>query len=99
MSEKPLHVQVAEALGWTETFGYPKRFDTDWAVTGPLIERFRLSLRPLDDGGYMAEHYRGGVLIVARPGDTPCLAVCWLLLALAGKFDLKEECAHPDDQG
>jgi hypothetical protein len=132
MSEKPLHVRVAEALGypsgaapcdgsdwhfdsrmgsgsafnaafstvWRDVFDYGDRwrcphelntiprYDTSWQATGPLIERFRLLLRPLDDGGYMAEHYRGGVLIVARPGDTPCLAVCWLLLALADKFDI-----------
>lgn len=106
MSDKPLHVRVAEALGthrgiyhnegeydfWgCESCGCAcPRYDTDWRATGPLIERFRLFLRPLDDGGYMAEHYCGGVLIAARPGDTPCLAVCWVLLALADKFDLSE---------
>lgn len=59
MTEKPLHVRVAEALGaqirlkdgWWErldgswTAAIP-RYDTAWEATGPLIERFCLALRP-----------------------------------------------------
>jgi hypothetical protein len=78
--EKPLHVRVAEAIGWTETHetgagivlpgavsvwrGRPpgdvlvyverdrmpgvSRFDTDWSVTGPLLERLDIGLRYFD---------------------------------------------------
>lgn len=66
--EKPLHVQVAEALGCSPvprsvvwacpcadsahgqayTDGYQsdilEEYDTDWAATGPLIERFKVTL-------------------------------------------------------
>lgn len=85
-TDKPLHVQVAEALGWTNVvlapatpfeplwIGKPPpglsyrwvsevdheqrsitirsdvgsipRYDTDWSATGPLIDRYRISLRP-----------------------------------------------------
>jgi len=84
--EKPLHVKVAEALGWTDCIpidllglqhwagvvpseGDPPpniqvvagidyvhraiiyqatvpRYDTDWSATGPLIERYRITVRP-----------------------------------------------------
>lgn len=71
--EKPLHVQVAEALGevravhaeqyevgqgmlcprcdWLEPWNFfgdtpycIPRYDTDWSATGPLIERYGISL-------------------------------------------------------
>src|SRR3972149_11093735 len=80
--EKPLHVRVAEALGWTQlaqdvgewwgrgpegttyrsfmngsSCGYPSYnnsgvplFDTDWAVTGPLIEQLRVDLTEEREG-------------------------------------------------
>lgn len=75
---KPLHVQVAEALGWTDIQslgprnygprdhlhgtdlwvglrpGVPgacfepiPRYDTSWADTGPLIERYQMEISPL----------------------------------------------------
>ena len=61
MTEKPLHVRVAEALGWRQLrerwlspFGPPEanmpveppRYDTDWSVAGPLIEKYRIAVRP-----------------------------------------------------
>lgn len=106
---KPLHVRVAEVLGWTHIspgntmnlddpgVGYPPslpivgqkeaipRYDTDWAATGPLIERMRLYL-------YWADDAR---LWIAQPpfsdqvdkphvfaGDTPLIAVCNLIVEL-----------------
>lgn len=62
MSERPLHVRVAEAIGWTrcrldhadvwigmapgyDDYAYNvPRYDTDWSVTGPLIERLRFGI-------------------------------------------------------
>lgn len=58
--DKPLHVRVAEVLGWRGFaslgplwFGYDPfiqmdvevpRYDTDWSATGPLIEKYRLEV-------------------------------------------------------
>lgn len=77
--DKPLHVQVAEALGckpcmMPDPHGTPAwlclcedehrpiyrphgqdgnadllRYDTDWSVTGPLIEKYRIAMRPTCD--------------------------------------------------
>lgn len=54
IDEKPLHVRVADALGfqcfeygdhWEAEFGNEckpiPRYDTDWSAAGPLIERIR----------------------------------------------------------
>jgi hypothetical protein len=102
VSEKPLHVRVAEAIGWTEVHdtggssmvaGEPNywrgrppgerlviprqawpvvpRYDADWAATGPLIERFNLSL-------------------LRNTEDPPLIEVCRRILAL------KEEVAEAD---
>jgi hypothetical protein len=107
--EKPLHVQVAEALGWqhdgalmsmtgTRPGGsYPQRiprYDTDWAATGPLIERYDLALEPTsiairsalpDSEPWTAtaglRNTRNGQEW-AR-GATPLLAACNLILSLA----------------
>lgn len=54
MSEKPLHVKVAEALGtnvedkslWGWNYEAIPRYDTDWSATGPLIERQRVAVVP-----------------------------------------------------
>jgi len=124
VSEKPLHVQVAEAFGCTpvlngETwecgdYGHSyssyvnedgeeyndyiiPRYDTDWAVTGPLIEKY------VDDFCFnlgamgWCDHYQvsafGGRL--GRDigwhqvrGETPLLAVCVLILTLKAKGKL-----------
>lgn len=122
--EKPLHVRVAEALGWTRCslsleaglspekfwsgrplkdsgFRFPEddepyyeymipRYDTDWAVTGPLIERFGVWLNPCECGTPFGSHWTAS----ANPhdaegqGETPLEAVCDLILALseAGKL-------------
>lgn len=61
--EKPLRVQVAEALGWTITIDglgntpapdsrYAVEipdYDTDWSATGPLIHARGIALLQLDD--------------------------------------------------
>ncbi len=124
MTEKPLHVRVAEALGWKKleqlhrdiaqrvgvlgphvedsfegrepAYGELEmvpRYDTDWSATGPLIERFGLTLtedmgswHACRDGGSYAcmemEH------VYVGEADQPLLAVCNLILALhaAGKL-------------
>lgn len=120
--EKPLHVLVAEVLGWSYIgpgnsmniadpgIGYPPltpivghkepipHYDTDWAATGPLIERYDISI--MEDGGghppvtqwaaeadYYAENpaekdYGGNWATAYARGATPLLAVCNLILAL-----------------
>ena len=118
MIEKPLHVQVAEALtgeptcecgeavdGYDQKSGLCKRcgwrpaprYDTDWAVTGPLIEKyvdgFCFNLGAMG----WCDHYQvsafGGRL--GRDigwhqvrGETPLLAVCVLILTLKAKGKL-----------
>jgi hypothetical protein len=58
VTERPLHVQVAEALSfqcwqlddeswWTEAGNVVvpvPRYDTDWAATGPLIEKHNIAV-------------------------------------------------------
>ena len=118
MTDKPLHVAVAEALGWEPWtpptskslwgdipellakvgfthirpgagLGVIPRYDTDWAATGPLIERFGLTVAPHDLQPWVAFDGPGinaaGFTTYAR---TPLLAVCHLILALkeAGKL-------------
>lgn len=109
--DKPLHVRVAEALGWTQIqyarnflgvyvgrppgelqVGYESppvpRYDTNWAATGPLIERLTIAL------GWAGDNVPGQQRWAAMPGgfyghgETTLLAVCALILALseAGKL-------------
>lgn len=106
--EKPLHVQVAEALGWIgvaqvgsaewagflgEIPGRVSRYDTDWSVTGPLIEKYGISLQPeyfMTDPpkltGYRAIQALTGTV---GYGVTALEAVCNLILALAAAGKLK----------
>ena len=125
MTDKPLHVRVAEALGWDTSpdlhhrdeasegcsactrcgavMGWNEplpalcvpRYDTDWSATGPLIERFGLSVRlsanpyrPSEPWTAWAGASDMGESPVAH-GATPLLALCHLVLALhaAGKLD------------
>jgi hypothetical protein len=131
MSEKPLHVRVAEALGckpyWHEGHGWwlcecgdlghvqesekfadglagaplLNRYDQDWSATGPLIEKYRITLTDDAGGGYEGDWFAlGGFEMLAScdgeaewdhtgPGTTPLIAVCNLVLALseAGKLE------------
>lgn len=105
--EKPLHVRVAEALGWTHISlntwhqrnnwagMYPggaagsrriPRYDTDWAATGPLIERIPITvgryMSPFMDGAWYATAPGPSVIQSERTGATPLVAVCNLILAL-----------------
>ena len=115
--DKLLHVQVAEALGWTEVQGKdhigwygrpPERqygldghgisplphFDTDWSATGPLIEKYEISVGPgateagpwaaisgvfVDGGGWDGLDFD-----YRGKGPTPLIAVCHLILAIKG---------------
>jgi hypothetical protein len=77
------------------------RYDTDWAATGPLIEKYRLFVgRYADwshDGRWYAmqtvagypESMPGKDERLERTGTTPLEAVCHLILALkaAGKLE------------
>jgi hypothetical protein len=111
--EPPLHVRVAEALGWTllppddsrdtecggtefwrppgTSVSYcnacrpemaPPRYDTDWAATGPWIEKYGISL--LTGGStagkltWTAHNQHASEL----HHPAPLIAVCNLLLAL-----------------
>jgi hypothetical protein len=125
MSGKPLHVQVAEALGWENCHerkggillplpllpgkgwsGWPPGvlpivgsgyrtapvycYDTDWAATGPLIEKYKMGVWPADEDWladtFTAKHptIDGGT----TRGRSPLEAVCKLILELskAGKL-------------
>lgn len=147
--EKPLHVRVAEALGWEwgtfcgisilmspgryereafpgsswtrgctgevrdpETTFYdsdrsiPKfppvpRYDTDWSATGPLIEKYEISLDYEQLSGVKAsawrhvpsdlpedQQYGGRWLEFSKSSEKSLIAVCNLILALkeAGKL-------------
>ena len=139
MSDKPLHVRVAEALGckpgsdpqrpWKDEWKCPcageqhtehglhppccddwederliARYDLDWDATGPLIQRFGISLVVPDDynpeksaGAYIAgtggaHGWDDGSVIMAdeAAGETPLVAVCNLILALASAGKLPE---------
>jgi hypothetical protein len=70
------------------------RYDTDWAVTGPLIERYGLTVIAGKDGGPHAcqEGHGQGKWFHLEPyedGPAPLVAVCRLILALkaAGKLE------------
>lgn len=120
MTDKPLHVQVAEALGWQRCYlkveftalemyksddwrGFPPgrsvvsegsslveipRYDLDWAVTGPLIEKYGILV------GKFPPYTFDGKWYACLPGSespyvqaeahapTPLVAVCNLILQL-----------------
>jgi len=111
---KPLHVQVAEALGhsvadintfygwmrvppdnWNGTDPIPgdiPHYDTDWSATGPLIEKYSISVAPQSRShldvppSWQTDHKGESVYFQISP--SPLEAVCNLLLALhkAGKL-------------
>ena len=139
LPDKPLHVQVAEALGETMNFGLqpwefghynprwlrrlkagefvrdlkgpfgraiqdseefwgePIRYDTDWAATGPLIEKYRICTHGPSKMSNPPQFAGWGAYVrtmrnekderVLGGGDTPLMAICNLLIALgaAGK--------------
>lgn len=65
------------------------RYDTDWAATGPFIERFGIDVTqvgvPVKEYGWHAEVFGEGL----GGGATPLVAICNLLLVLhaAGKLE------------
>lgn len=68
------------------------RYDTDWAATGPLIQRYRIGFSPdaPDSPGQILAYYEGaGSEWVEGKGPTHLIAACNLLLALhaAGKLE------------
>jgi hypothetical protein len=71
---------------WDEVWRVP-HYDTDWAATGPLIEKYRLDLcRDQEEGYWEAiDHQRE----TSMWGASPLVAVCNLILKLAeaGKLD------------
>jgi len=128
MMEKPIHVRVAEALGWTNLTETPPplpgmdphwlgdppewyarshtqyvadidyakrtltirtgsipRYDTDWSATGPLLERFNISIVPAPHGGYVALELRGRSPHIEVPfhrsEPTMLQAACALLIS------------------
>lgn len=112
MTERPLHVRVAESLGWTGVFqslgswfGLPPpwrgprehhpetgipRYDTDWAATGPLIEKYGITLEFFNDPlPWWAKCHgippRYPQKVAPQGGKTPLIAVCELFLKLEEK--------------
>jgi len=65
------------------------RYDTDWSATGPLVEKYGISLActARDKDGRWLFGY-ADLDSTEGPGTTPLIAVCGLLLALkeAGKL-------------
>ena len=115
--ESPLHVRVAEILGWVgiskDGFGahapwsgaatpgcmreWIPRYDLDWRESGRLIDRYDIEVGPTYSGmGSALPRWTAAVGCrderdgeeFAR-GETPLIAVCNLLLALAKEGKLK----------
>lgn len=66
------------------------RYDTDWAATGPLVEKYQLRISPFGGSlweAWVNETAHGGI---RGPGRTPLEAICNLLLALHAAGKLKE---------
>jgi hypothetical protein len=131
MTDLPLHVRVASALGWTELLHVPiegleqhdhwtgkppagsisiariitgidrekrlvvtaatvPRYDTDWAATGPLIERLRICLlrpffakRPEPEGWtWLAQPVAAEGSEVWATDAKPLMAVCLVILKM-----------------
>lgn len=121
--EKPLHVQVAEALGWTNpkriggVMGWqadgPKaalscpvgpvmvpRYDLDWAVTGPLMQKVGAAVfcfRSWSSNTFVfrGKEERDGWQVEVDAahegftwggnGETPLLAFCRMLITMEEK--------------
>lgn len=114
MADKPLHVQVAEVMGWTSCHFAPNgnrtgwggtdepawvgtqpdspmvnvevpHYDTDWSATGPLIEKYAVSVCPASKAWWSAS-WPGSEDInqtnFSSYGPTPLIALCNLILAL-----------------
>jgi len=50
-------------------------YSTNWALTGPLVEKYDLTLRPLSENVWSAygSYYGDGT---EQEGDTPLVAIC-----------------------
>lgn len=105
MSDKPLHVRVAEALGWTYIWldedvwcGTDPAgnacsilcYDTDWAATGPLIEKYEIQIDKRGAGWCASAFDEANFAHLADPAfaETPLIAVCNLILALKEEGNL-----------
>jgi hypothetical protein len=119
--ERPIHVRVAEALGWIDchevaygakagafvwwgqkTRGFPEgipRYDTSWEATGPLVEKYEITLGFIKgwfahcegDSGRLYLNQEDREEPTIANGETPLLAVCALILALAEAGKLTED--------
>jgi hypothetical protein len=79
--------------------GHIPRYDTDWSATGPLIEKFGITVTPGSCLGLFKSPWVAARNFVAEcdgwaseedaAGPTPHLAICNLILALkaAGKLE------------
>ena len=82
---------------WGEAHGNPYsqrcagevlNYDTDWAATGPLIEKYGIRLEPARTTPYwLASTWKEDDFQRGTSGSTPLLAICNLILAI---HDLKE---------
>ena len=95
-TERPLHVQVAEALGWvdiedkdgvfwgTEPHGKLRiavpRYDSSWCSVGPLIERFQITVNGETRDWQDEWEARGGGF--SADGSQPCEAIAKLIVKL-----------------
>lgn len=135
--EKPLHLRVAEALGWkvathpvlkpgdwwlspgalamSDDDGDPggalsrdhlPRYDTDWSVTGPLIETYGITVtcyfisdKPFGWAAGLHANVVGHEDGFVSSADTPLLAICELILALKESGRLKPVASEANQAG
>jgi len=96
MSDKPLHVETAEALGWKDLAVVDgvwrgkepaqgkdlivPRYDSSWCSAGQLVTRYRLAVEP----GQASEWVCAADEIVGLGrGKTPTEAICRVVVQLA----------------
>jgi len=75
--------KLPERTDWWEDCPHVPQFDTDWAATGPLIEKLKIDLGPIN----AMREWRAVSMLPENDeywtGPTPLIAVCNLILKLA----------------
>jgi hypothetical protein len=102
--DSPLHVQVAEALGWTEIsedgekwwgrepYGKIRmtipRYDTSWCSAGAILERFKFGIM-WDHGQWIAQYMTDEGHDQYQGGEKPTEAISRLVVHLYKEGKLK----------